>query len=60
MVCLAGTLPGQLLTELGRPVNVSVIRPPQDAGAGLDAAARSLAGARPVEVSEILAEIDEA
>jgi len=45
VVCLAGTLPGQLLTELGRPVNVSVIRPPQDAGAGLDAAARSLAEA---------------
>lgn len=45
MVCLAGDLPGQLLTEISRSPNVSVIRPPGDAADDLDAAARSLAEA---------------
>ena len=45
VVCLAGELPGQLLTELGRSPNVSVIRPAGDAAGSLDAAARSLAKA---------------
>jgi hypothetical protein len=45
VVCLAGELPGPLLTELGRSANVSVIRPPDDAAGALDAAVRSLAEA---------------